>query len=312
MSLSHQIKKILFIFLLFILIIIFSPPSAFSEQNRLNNIRIGLTAVTIKSSVVVNNRFSEYIGQKLGVPDSIVIATLYSNMSRMLKNDEVDIAYVCGAPYVLDHDSFGEELLAVPVPAFSSGKPTYKSYVIVRKDSPYQSLKDLQGKRYAFSDPLSNSGKLVPTYLLAQKGYKIEDYFHSYIYTYSHSNSIEAVATGLVDGASVDGYIWKLHQRIDPTFSSKTKVIHQSQDFPFTPFVFRKSINFEIKEKIRSIFLEMHKDPEGKKILDKLFIERFVSLEDKDYNPIRDMFKFVNDFSGRKALINICLNKPLP
>lgn len=248
----------------------------------------------------MNNRFKEYISNKLGVPGSIVITTLYSDMSRMLKNDEVDIAYVCGAPYVLDHDFFGEELLAVPIPAFSNGKPTYKSYVIVRKDSPYKSLKDLQMKRYALSDPLSNSGKLVPTYLLARKGYKLDEYFHSYLYTYSHSNSIEAVAMGLVDGASVDGYIWELHQRIDPTFSSQTKVIHKSRDFPFTPFVIRNSIDSKIKKKIKNIFLEMHQNPEGKKVLDKLFIERFVSLNDKDYDPIREMFKFVDRFNGLK------------
>lgn len=296
---SHQFKKFFFIALLFFLITSFLP-SAFSEHNQLGNIRIGLTAVTIKSSIVANNRFSEYIGKKLGMHDKIVFTTLYADMSRLLKNDEVDIAYVCGAPYVLDHDSFGEELLAVPIPAFSDGRPIYQSYVIVRKDSPYQSLGDLKGARYAFSDPLSNSGKLVPTYLLAKEGYKVEDYFQSYIYTYGHSNSIEAVAVGLVDGASVDGYIWELHQRIDPTYSSQTKIIHKSKDFPFTPFVFRKSIDPEIKKKIKNIFLQMHKDPEGKKILDKLFLDRFISLKDKDYDPIREMFKFIDDFNKRK------------
>ena len=296
-----SIKRFSCILFLLLISLFVCLPSSFSEQNSLPKIRIGFTAVTIKTLIDLNKPFTEYIGAKLGLAPEVINTTLYSDMSRMLKNNEVDIAYVCGAPYTIDHDSFGEELLAVPIPSFSAGKPIYQSYVIVRKDSPHQSLKDLQGARYAFSDPLSNSGKLIPTFLLAQKGYTIDNFFHSYVYTYSHTNSIEAVAVGLVDGASVDSYIWELHQKIDSTYSRETKIIHQSKDFPFTPYVIRKSLPSETKEKIRSVFLNMHKDPEGMEILKKLYIDRFVFLDDKDYDPIREMISFV-DLFNRKLL----------
>jgi len=294
---SPSIKKLSWLLFLFLILFFSFLPSAFSEENNFSKIRIGFTAVTIKSLVDINKPFSEYIGKKLGIPSVSINATLYSDMSRMLKNNEVDIAYVCGAPYVIDHDSFGEELLAVPVPAFSSGRPTYKSYIIVHKNSPFQKLEDLKKARYAFSDPLSNSGKLIPTYLLAKKGYKVDNYFHSYIYTYSHTNSIEAVAVGLVDGASVDSYIWDLHQKIDPGYSRKTKIIHRSRDFSFTPFVIRKSLAPAIKEKIRKVFLNMHLDPKGKDILNRLYLDRFVPLEDKDYDPIREMITYIDLFN---------------
>jgi phosphonate transport system substrate-binding protein len=271
---------------------------SFSEHDQVLALRLGFTAVALKTQVDVNSFFVDYLGGKLHIPVKIVFAPLYSDMSRMLKNEEVDIAYVCGAPYVLDHDSFGLELLATPAPAISMGAPVYRSYIIVRKDSPYRSLSDLKGKRYAFSDPLSNSGKLVPTYLLAKEGYKVEEYFHSYFYTYSHSNSIEAVAMNLADAASVDSYVWESHQSIDPIYSKETKVIHQSPEYPFTPFVVRKSLDPGIKAKVRQILIEMHQDPRGKKILDEMFIQRFVILEDKDYDPIREMLRFVDHFKG--------------
>jgi len=49
-------------------------------------------------------------------------------------------------------------------------EPVYYSYVIVPRDSPVQPFEELRGKRYAFSDPLSNSGHLVPRYILAEIG----------------------------------------------------------------------------------------------------------------------------------------------
>ena len=168
------------------------------------------------------------------------------------------------------------------------------------KDSPFHSFHDLKGTRFAFSDPLSNSGKLYPTYFLAEEGHKVEDYFHSYFFTYGHSNSIEAVAMSLADAASVDGYIWELHQKIDPTYSRETRVIHKSPDFPFTPFVVRQSLSGKTKKKIREVLLEMNRDPKGMKVLDGLFLRGFVLLEDKDYDVIRKMLDFVDRFYGTK------------
>ena len=131
---------------------------------------------------------------------------------------------------------------------------------------------------------------------LAKQGYKIENYFHNYFYTYSHSNSIEAVAVRLADGASVDSYVWELHQKIDPFYVRETRIIYRSPEFPFTPIVIRKSIAPLIRDRIRNILLEMHKDEMGKRVLKKLFIDRFLILTDKDYDPIRKMLKFVDRY----------------
>jgi pimeloyl-ACP methyl ester carboxylesterase len=48
------------------------------------------------------------------------------------------------------------------------GAAVYYSYIIVPEASPVRAFAELRGKSFAFTDPLSNTGKLVPTYMLAR------------------------------------------------------------------------------------------------------------------------------------------------
>ena len=108
------------------------------------------------------------------------------------------------------------------------GSHFYRSYLIVNKDSTYHRLEDLRGHTFAFTDPDSNTGKLVPTYWLDVIYERPETFFSRIVYTYSHDNSIMAVARNLVDGATVDGLIWEFYQQKNPTFTSKTRIIKKS------------------------------------------------------------------------------------
>lgn len=258
-------------------------------------IRIGLTAVTVEDFLQLHKQLIHYISKKTGVPVELVFRKGYQEMNDLLRKGDVDVAFVCSPPYIKGHDSFGLEILVVPV---IHGRPLYRSYVIVPLDSDAKRLRDLRGKVYAFSDPLSNSGRLVPAYLLARMGETPETFFKSYIYTQSHYNSIEAVAVGLVDGASVDSYVWELANSINPEFTSKTKIIERSPLYPITPFVIRKEIDPELKERIRWALMGMHRDEEGRRILNDLKIDMFVQVDDSFYRPIREMLNFVDGFSG--------------
>lgn len=260
--------------------------------------RIGLTAVIVEDFLQLNNQLLQYVGEKAGIPVELVLRKSYQEMNDLLEKEEVDVAFVCSPPYIIGHDKFGLELLVVPQ---INGEPLYYSYVVVPKDSEAKRFEDLRGKVYAFSDPLSNSGKLVPTYFLAKMGETPDSFFKGYIYTQSHYNSIEAVAVGFVDGASVDSYVWDLADATNPKFTKKTKIIEKFIPFPFTPFVIRKEIDPALKERIRGAFLNMHSDAKGKEILNKLRIDKFVKVPDSFYNPVREMLNFVKDSKIQEA-----------
>lgn len=77
---------------------------------------------------------------------------------NLLKNNEIDFAFVCGGAYIDGNSEFGMKILVAPE---VNGNTTYHSYIIVHNNSNYTNLIDLRGKKFAFTDPLSNSGKLI-------------------------------------------------------------------------------------------------------------------------------------------------------
>lgn len=274
-----------------------SPESSTGEET----LYIGITGVLIEHNRTLNEEMMAYIGRKVGKRTEILHRKSYQEMSDLLARGQVDIAFVCGLPYVIDKEKFGEELLVAPV---FHGKPLYQSYVIVPKESSAQSLEDLRGKLYAFSDPLSNSGKLVPTYRLATMGETPESFFRRYIFTYSHSANVEAVAVKLVDGASVDSYIWEYLNVVRPDLTKETKVIEKSPYHGMTPVVVRPGLNPDLKQQLRQAFVTMHHDPEGAAILRKLLIDRFEEVPDSHYTSIREMRRFVETFNGKRKVIH--------
>ncbi len=259
-------------------------------------LKIGLTGVIVQENLRLNEPLVDYIGEKLGINTTLVLRDTYEEMNHLLEQSEVDIAFVCGLPYIIGEETFGLDILAVPQ---INGAPEYFSYIIVPKDSPATRLEDLRGKKYAYSDPLSNSGNLAPRYRLAKIGETPETFFNMFVYTRSHHNSIEAVATKLVDGASVDSYIWEFANATDPIFTSETKIIEKGPAFPFTPFVMRKGIDPALQERITDVFLNMHHDPKGLQILESLKIDKFVAVPDSFYDPIRNVRSYVEEKTGK-------------
>ena len=67
-----------------------------------------------------------------------------------------------------------------------------------------------------FPIPDSNSGYLVTRGLLADKGTSPEAFFRQFFYTYGHRNVVRAVAAGLAQSGSVDGYVWEVLQEVEP------------------------------------------------------------------------------------------------
>lgn len=249
----------------------------------------------VGAMIVPSKGFAQYykllkhIESKIGVPVKLVDRQSYAEINELLENEDLDAAFVCSGPYVDGHDSFGLEIIAVPV---AYGEPVYYSYIIVHKDSPVSSVEDLRGGTFAFADPQSNTGKVVPTYLLATMGETPETYFEKFIFTYAHDKSIMAVAQKLVDGAAVDSLIWEYDEKKAPEYTSQTKVIWKSEACGIPPVVVRRNLPEDIKERLRRSFRELHLDEEGRSILAELMIDRFAEGNDASYDSIRRMKDF--------------------
>ncbi len=255
------------------------------------NLGIG-SMITPKEGYIYYQRLVEYLEKHLAVPVKVTDRGSYEEFNRLLKTGQLDVAFVCGGPYVDGKDDFGLELLVIPETL--SGETVYYSYMIVPIESPAKAFEDLRGKRFAFTDPMSNSGKLVPEFMLAQRGETPEHFFGKVIYTSAHDKSVHAVAASEVDGAAVDSLIYEYMVRKEPQLAKKTRILARSAPYGIPPIVVRPGVSSTLREQLRKILLTMHEDPEGALILQGMMTRRFVTASDAAYGTIREMRDFIN------------------
>jgi len=165
-----------------------------------------------------------YLGERSGRPAELVQRGTYAEINDLVRTGGVDLAFVCTGGYIRGQQEFGMELLVAPQ---VGGETVYYSYIIVPWDSNVRRLEELRGKIFAFSDPMSNTGRLAPTYMLWQMEETPDSFFQKHLFTYSHENSIKAVADKLVDGAAVDSLLYDYMVAQEPQYGAKTRIIHR-------------------------------------------------------------------------------------
>ena len=255
-------------------------------------LRVAVAAmISPKETFFYYREMIDYLGRRLDRPVHLIQRKTYAEINELFLKGQIDLAYICTGPYAAGKYVYGFEGIATPV---VRGKPYYQSYLLVNRRSPFSTLADLRGKTFAFTDPESNTGALVPTYWLYEIGQTPAAFFRKVNYTYSHDNSIMAVARSLVDGATVDGHKWEYYNRHNPVHTARTRVIRKSEALGSPPLVAATRLPDGLKADIRHIMHSMHKDPEGGRILEKLMIERFVEPREEWYEPVRRMIAHVN------------------
>jgi phosphonate transport system substrate-binding protein len=250
-------------------------------------LRVAVAAViSPKGTVESYSPFLSYLEEKLNRPIELVQRRTYLEVNDLIEHGEVDLAFVCTSAYVQGHDTFGMELLAAPQ---VGGKTTYNSLLIVPVNSKAQSMDDLRGKVFAFTDPISLSGRIYPTYLVHQLGFSPEDFFARTFFTYSHDEAIRAVASGVADGAAVDSLVYDFAIARDPSLAEKVRVIHRSLDFGIPPVVVSPFTRPQVKEELQTLLLEMANDPTASDALASIGMEGFVVIDDSAYDGVRTL-----------------------
>ena len=248
-------------------------------------LRVAVAAViSPRSNVESYTPLLNYLADKLNRPVEMVQRRTYAEVNDLIRDGQVDLAFVCTSAYVAGRQDFGMQLLAAPQVA---GATVYYSYLIVPADSPARGMADLQGKDFAFTDPISFSGRVYPTSLVHALGSEPEAFFARIFFTYSHDNSIRAVADGLADGAAVDSLVYDFAVARDPALASKVRVIHRSPPFGIPPVVVGPDIRPQLRAQLYDLLIGLPDDPAGPAILAALGFDRFVPIKDDVYDTAR-------------------------
>lgn len=232
----------------------------------------------------------DYLSHQLDRPVELVQRQTYAETNTLIEENAVDIAFVCTSAYIEGYDTFGMELLAAPQ---VNGTASYQSVLIVPASSSARDMADLAGVVFAFTDPISFSGRVYPTYLVQQLGSTPEDFFGRTFFTYNHDNAIRAVANGIADGAAVDSLVYDFAIQRDPELATQVRVIHRSPAFGIPPVVINPNARPQLKAVLQELLLNMAFDPEGQAALAALGVEEFVVIEDDTYNSVRTIIQAV-------------------
>jgi len=235
--------------------------------------RFGLTPVCLTSDLQLLEALQHYLTVTMGVEVQLVLKRTYQEITSQLLSGLLDAAWICGFPFV----AYRRELELVAVPVWR-GKPTYQSYLLVSADRGGSSITDLRGDIHAFSDPDSNSGYLVTRALLAERGAKPQDFFRRTFFTYGHRNVVRAVAAGLAQSGSVDGYVWEVLTETEPDVTRQTRPAWRSEWMGFPPIA--TSAGNAASEGIRRFqqaLIDMPSDRTGRSVLALLRLDGFVT-----------------------------------
>ena len=250
-------------------------------------LRVSVAAVVSPQGTLASYQpLLDYISDQLDRPVELVQRQTYAETNALIEQNAVDIAFVCTSAYIDGYEAFGMELLAAPQ---VNGTSSYQSVLIVPASSPAQSMADLEGRVFAFTDPNSFSGRIYPTYLVQGLGRNPEEFFVRTFFTYSHDDAIRAIASGIADGAAVDSLVYDFAVQRDQELASKVRLIHRSQAFGIPPVVINPGARPQLKATLQELLLEMSVDPEGQAALAALGVEMFVLPDDATYDSARSI-----------------------
>lgn len=249
-------------------------------------LNFGLTPVILNDRQKFLRQWGEWMSDKLSHDIHFSQRSKYREIMDLLLTRQLDLAWVCGYPYVSEKANV--RLLAIPL---YYGQPRYHSLIITGTDNTeIKQFSDLENRIFAFSDPDSNSGYLYPKYRIQQQfNSTIDSFFTRSFFTWSHQNTIEAVAAGLAQGGAVDSYVWDQVKRLQPDLVAQTRILETSPSFGFPPLITHKNIDPELFDRLQDYFIQMNQTRTGQQILKSLGLDGFEKGSPEFYDSIQAM-----------------------
>lgn len=231
-------------------------------------------------------KVAKYLQKVLGIKVKLVTPSDYAGVIVGMAHKHIDVAYFGPKSYCEAAKRSNAEAVAVEIDA-QAGIPGYYGYIITKRGSGLKTIADIKGKKWAFTDPNSTSGTLVPTVFFANHGIDPQKYFSRVIYSGSHEASIIAVKNGKVDAASTNNLdfnrgLGKMWSKNDFNIIWKSKLI------PGSPMAVRKDLPESLKMAIKGAFISYN----DKDNLKKMKILGYAPATDDMFDGVRKMIKF--------------------
>jgi phosphonate transport system substrate-binding protein len=239
--------------------------------------------------------------QDLGVKVKYVSATDYRGSIEALKFKKTEIGHLGPKAYVEASNNNYANVEPIVQVQQANGSLGYRSCLMVHSDSDIFSPEDIAGKTFAFNDPNSTSGYLVPSaFFLMEMGIDPKTHFSKLTFSGSHEASIVAVANKKVDVASTN--LPDLQQLVREGKVPRTalRVIWVSKLIPLDPVVIRKDLPASLRAAIQESLATMKARSPQTFAEGGAFLGGFAKADDSKYQIIRDLNDAAKKLAAQK------------
>jgi len=254
---------------------------------------ITFALLSTENAAEITRRWGPILAQlekDLGVKVKSATATDYRGTIEALKFRKADVGHLGPKSYVEASNNNYANVEPIAQLQLANGSLGYRSCLVVHADSDLFSPEDTAGKTFAFNDPNSTSGYLVPSaFFLMEMGIDPKKHFSKVTFSGSHEASILAVANKKVEVASTNLPDVQQLTREGKIPRNALRVIWVSKLIPNDPIVVRKDLSPSLKAAIQESLLSMKaKNPEAFKEVGA-WLGGFVRADDAKYQVIREL-----------------------
>jgi phosphonate transport system substrate-binding protein len=161
----------------------------------------------------------------------------------------------------------------------------YNLITIVKKNSPYQKMGDLKGKKVAHTSPSSNSGHLAPQVLFPPEGL-VPDKDYKVLFSGGHGQSVKGVESGDYDAAPVASDVFNRMASRGEIKLDDFRIIYKSPVFPTSSFAYAHDLHPDLVKTMTKCFYDFRFPEEMKKTFGGA--DRFFPITyQKDWEVVR-------------------------
>jgi phosphonate transport system substrate-binding protein len=262
-----------------------------------NPIHISLTpGKDIAALTTSGNELKDHLEKTLDLHFELHVPPSYVAVVESFGTKRTDFAILNTMGYLISHEKYGAEAIFTLT---NQGREQYRGQIIARQNGP-KNLQELNGKKFAYVDPISASGHLLPAHLFQKNNIKLKEF----VFAGRHDAVVSMVYQGQVDAGAT---FWspeengepfdarKLVTTQYPDVYKKIKIIAYTDYLPNEAFVVRKDFPDDMKQKVIRALVSWSATDEGKKTLKDLYNnDGLKPATDADYEPARKLLKDLN------------------
>jgi len=216
----------------------------------------------------------DFLVDTLGIPVKIYQSSDYNGVIQALSSGQIQIATMGGGSYANVHSQIGELAEPILVRRDTMGISGYYSSIVVRSESPYYKIEDLEGKSLAYVDFNSTSGYIYPRWAMRRQGIEPDEFFSEAAMAGGHLQSVMALANGQFDGTVVSasggnpevgfatGTLARVIRR-GIVNAEDYRTIWYAGPLPNSPYVIRTDVPPELRDFVRGAIAAMpYESPE--------------------------------------------------